>query len=113
MEEEELFDSESGEILQQVLVQTARKEELDFMEKFGIYEDATTKVCFAETGRAPVVDVTKGTGENPNIHASWWPGISNRRERKRGRAFRMYAALGGKEGALQHRTHEKEFREGR
>ena len=42
-----------------------------FMEKFGVYEDATIEECFAETGRAPVgtkwVDVNKGTAENPNI----------------------------------------------
>ena len=65
------FDSRSGEILEQELVQMARKEELDFMEKFGVYEDATIEECFAETGRAPVgtkwVDVNKGTAENPNI----------------------------------------------
>ena len=53
MEDEEAFDSRSGEILEQELVQMARKEELDFMEKVGVYEDATIVECFAETGRAP------------------------------------------------------------
>ena len=71
MEDEEIFDSRSGEILEQELVQRARKEELDFVEKFGVCEDATIEECFAETGRAPVgtkwVDVNKGTAENPNI----------------------------------------------
>ena len=63
MEDEEVFDSRSGEILEQELVQMARKEELDFMEKFGVCE-ATIDQCFTETGRAPVgtewVDVNKG-----------------------------------------------------
>ena len=54
MEDEEFFDSRSGEILERELVQIARKEEMDFMEKFGVYEDATIEECFAETGRAPV-----------------------------------------------------------
>ena len=37
------------EILEQELVQMARKEEMDFMEKFCVYEDATIEECFAET----------------------------------------------------------------
>ena len=68
MEEEEVFDNRSGEILEQELVQMA-KEELDFMEKFGVFEDATIEECFAETGRAPVgtkwVHVNNGTAESP------------------------------------------------
>ena len=71
MEDEEIFDSRSGEILEQELVQMARKGELEFLEKFGVYDDATIEECFAETGRAPVgtkwVDVNKGTAENPNV----------------------------------------------
>ena len=43
MEEEEVFDSRSGEILEQELIQMARKQELDFMEKFGVYESGTLR----------------------------------------------------------------------
>ena len=82
---------------------------MDFMEKFGVYEDATIEECFAETGRAPVgtkwVDVNKGTAENPNM-----PGISNRRERRIGpmpplEATKVLFSIAA--------THDKEFREGR
>ena len=41
IEYEEVIDSRSGDIVEQELVQMARKEELDFMEKFGVYEYAT------------------------------------------------------------------------
>ena len=51
MEDEEVFDRRSGEIFEQELVQMARKEELDFMEKFGVYEDATIEECFADDGK--------------------------------------------------------------
>ena len=71
IEDEEDYDSRSGGIWEQELVQMARKEELDFIEKFGVYEDATVEECFAESGRAPVgtnwVDVNNKTAENPNI----------------------------------------------
>ena len=91
MEDEEIFDSRSGEILEQELVQMARKEELDFMEKFGVYEDATIEECFAETGRAAVgmerVDVNKGTAENPNIRSRLVAMDSNRKERRIGLTF--------------------------
>ena len=57
--DEEFFDSRSGEILEQELFQMARKEEMDFVEKFGVYENATIE--------AKWVDVNRGTAENPNI----------------------------------------------
>ena len=108
LEEEEVFDSKSGEILEQELVQMARKEELDFMEKFGVYEDATIEECFAETGRAPVgtkwVDVNKGTAENPNIRCRLVArDFKPKGEKDRADLFLIKAALGGQEGSLLHR----------
>ena len=114
MEEEEVFDSRSGEVLQEELVQMARKEELGFMEKFGVYEDATNEECFAETGRVPVgtkwVDVNKYTAENPNIRCRLVArDFKPKREKDRADLFASTPLLEVSIAA----THEKEFREGR
>ena len=119
MEDEEIFDRRSGEILEQELVQMARKEELDFMEKFGVCEDATNEECFAETGRAPVgtkwVDVNKGTAENPNKRCRLVArDFKPKGEKDLADLFASMPPLEAKKVLFSiAATHEKEFREGR
>ena len=105
----EFFDSRSGEILEQEVVQMARKEEMDFMEKFGVYEDATIEECFAETGTVPLgtkwVDVNKGTAENPNMRCRLVArDFKPKGEKDRADLLRFLAAFGGQESSLQHRS---------
>ena len=45
---EEVFDSRSCEIWEQELVQMARKRELESVETFGVYYDATVVECSAD-----------------------------------------------------------------
>ena len=94
-------------------VQMARKEELDFMKKFGICEDATNwGVCFAETGGAPVstkwVDVNKGVGrECEHAVAGWWLGISTPKGEKE--QADVFASTSPTEVSIA-ANHENEFR---
>ena len=104
---------------QRVLRQQIRKEEMDFMEKFCVYEDATIEECFTETGRAPVgtkwVDVNKGTAENPNIRCSLVArDFKPKGEKDRADLFASMPPLEAKKVFFSiAATHEKEFREGR
>ena len=97
----------------------ARKEELDLMEKFGVYEDATIEEWFAETGRAPVgtkwVDVNKGTAENANIRCKLVAGdFKPKGEEDPAHLFASMPPLDTKKILFSvAATHEKEFREGR
>ena len=110
----EFFDSRSGEILEQEVVQMAREEEMDFMEKFGVCEDAAIEECFAETGRVPLstkwVDVNKGTAENPNLRCGLVArDFKPKGEKDRADLLRFLAAFGGQESSLQHRSDRSSF----
>ena len=62
-----------GGWLDPVLVQTARKEEMDYVRRHKVYERAPRSECFARTGRPPVktgwADTNKGTEQAPNIRS--------------------------------------------
>lgn len=69
----EVTDSRTGQILDPKLVETAREEELKFMEGFGIFEETSVEECRRETGRMPVdtkwVDVNKGSEAEPVVRS--------------------------------------------
>ena len=116
-EDEEV--SRCGEILEQELVQMAKEEELDNVEKFGVYKDATIEECFVETGRAPVgtkwVDVDKGTAENPNIPCRLVArDVQRKGVKDRADFFASMPPLEAKKVLISiAATHEKEFCRGR
>ena len=68
VEEDEFKDWEHDEFegneFDPVLLEEARKEEVQFMEKIGVWEPATGEECVRKTGRPPIttrwVDVDKG-----------------------------------------------------
>ena len=69
--EEEFHDNRTREYLDPELVAKARSEEVEFMEKIGLYQEVDIAECLEITGRAPIstrwVDVNKGSMESPNV----------------------------------------------
>ena len=67
----EVYDGRSGEALDPELVKKSRKEELGFMKKIDLYEEAPIEECWGRTGKPPVdtkwVDANKGTKERPDV----------------------------------------------
>ena len=65
------FDEKTGHELDAKLVQEARREELDFMSKIGLFKEATVEECIEHTGKPPIstkwVDVNKGSAEVPEV----------------------------------------------
>ena len=68
---ENVFDEKSGELLDPVMVQKARREEVEFMKKIDLFEEVTVEECWRETGKAPIgtkfVDLNKGSSEQPDV----------------------------------------------
>ena len=68
-------DDISGEALEEEDVRGARAEELAFMHKFGVYEEAWVDECWAATGRPPIttkwIDRDKGCGGEKEIRSRW------------------------------------------
>jgi len=69
--EMEVYDERSGEVLDPELVKKSRMEELGFMKKIDLYEEAPIEECWERTGKPPVdtkwVDLNKGTKEKPDV----------------------------------------------
>ena len=67
------MDDVSGEALDTGKVRTARKEEMVYFKKMGVYKKVPLKVCWEETGKAPIgvrwVDINKGDSLNPNYRS--------------------------------------------
>ena len=57
-------DDLTGEPLEAESVRGARREEMDFVQKIGVYEEAEESECWRKTGKAPIstkwVDIRKG-----------------------------------------------------
>ena len=70
-EEEEHTDQRTGKHLDPELVRSARLEEIKFMEKIGLYEEATIEQCWEMTGKSPIstkwVDIDKGAIGSPDV----------------------------------------------
>ena len=69
----DVYDEMSGKLLPQDLVQQARKEELDFFSKKGVWEIVPIRTAWDKTGRPPIsvrwVDVNKGDETNHEIRS--------------------------------------------
>ena len=68
-------DDVNGEPLDAEDVRDSRAEELAFMHKFGVYEEAGTDECWARTGKAPIttrwIDRDKGRNGEKEIRWRW------------------------------------------
>ena len=74
----EYFDDKTGSMLDGNLVKAAEKEELDFMEKFGVGKDSTEEECWRLIGK-PSIDtkfVHRNKGPGKKFVRGWWPEIS-------------------------------------
>ena len=65
------FNERPREHLDAKMVQAARQEEVTFMKKIALYEEAEESEAWAVTGKPPIttnwVVVNKGSGESPDI----------------------------------------------
>jgi hypothetical protein len=64
-------DLKTGEGLDPQMVKQARKEELEFMKKIGLFDLVPVEDCWKSTGKDPIttkwVDVNKGSMEKPDV----------------------------------------------
>ena len=78
------FDDVSGQELVPALMVKARRDEIDYFRKMGVYEKVDIGECWNITGKAPIavrwVDINKGDSQNPNY-----------RSRLVGKEFKTYA----------------------
>ena len=69
------FDNLSGAPLPPKLVEKARKEEIDFMVDWQVWEEVPVSHCWQATGKGPLggrwVDVNKGDEESPNVRCRY------------------------------------------
>ena len=67
------WDDVNGGWLEPEFVQKARKEELDWVKKQGVYTVVDENTCWKETGKAPItlkwVDTNKGDDEKKNYRS--------------------------------------------
>ena len=67
------FDDISGQELEPSLMVKARKEEIEYFRKMGVYEKVDLKECHDSTGKAPIavrwVDINKGDSVSPNYRS--------------------------------------------
>jgi len=63
------FDDVSGNALKPESVRKARKEEIQYFKKLGVYKKVSRDKCFQQTGKKPIqvrwIDVNKGDDLNP------------------------------------------------
>jgi hypothetical protein len=73
--QEQYFDNLSGSALPPRLVEKARKEEIDFMLDWEVWEEVPVARCWQATGKGPLggrwVDVNKGDEETPNVRCRY------------------------------------------
>ena len=69
VEEQVAFDDVSGNSLKPELVRQARKEEIQYFKKLGVYTKVSREKCMKETGKKPIqvrwIDVNKGDDLSP------------------------------------------------
>ena len=70
-----VYDELTGEELAPALVRAARKEEVDFMLDWDVWEEVPVEQCRKVTGKGPLggrwVDVNKGDSTNPNVRSRY------------------------------------------
>ena len=69
----EAYDGLTGDALDPELMKKARKEDILYFKKMGVYDKAEVEECYKVIGKAPIavcwVDVNKGDGANPNYRS--------------------------------------------
>ena len=69
----EAYDDLIGDALDPELMKKARKEEIIYFKKMGVYDKVEVEECYKVTGKAPIavhwVDVNKGDSLNPNYRS--------------------------------------------
>ena len=67
------WDDMSGKTLQSRLVQNARQEEMDEVQKHQVYKKVPIQQCWQETGKGPIgtrwIDINKGDDQNPEYRS--------------------------------------------
>ena len=51
---EDIFDKKLTELLDPVMVQKAKREDVEFMQKIDFFEEVILEQCWSETGKAPI-----------------------------------------------------------
>ena len=71
----EFWDEISGKALPPKLVKTARREELEFMDLWQVWDEVQTSECWQRTGKPPLggrwVDTNKGNDSEPDVRCRW------------------------------------------
>jgi len=69
------WDEISGKPLPPNKVRSARREEIDFMESWKVWNEVPTSKCWESTQKPPLdgrwVDVNKGDDQNPDVRCRW------------------------------------------
>ena len=67
------YDDLSGDLLDPLLMQKARREEIVYFKEMGVYDKVAIKEVYDVTGKAPIavrwVDVNKGDSQNPKYRS--------------------------------------------
>ena len=67
------YDDLTGDELDPTMMKKARKEEIAYFKKMGVYDKVDIEECYKVTGKAPIavrwVDVNKGDSTNPNYRS--------------------------------------------
>ena len=70
---EAAWDDVTGAELDPDKVRTARKEEVEYIRKMGLYNKVNETECWKQTGKAPIkvrwIDVNKGDIKDPNYRS--------------------------------------------
>ena len=68
-------DNLTGDVLPMKLVEAARKEELEFMDDWHVWDVVPTALCWQKTNKGPLggrwVDTNKGDTKKPNIRCRY------------------------------------------
>ncbi len=74
-ESNEYYDDITGEVLPKKETRAARREEVEFMRKWRVWDEVPTSQCWTRTGRRPLkgrwVDHNKGDSGCPAIRCRW------------------------------------------
>ena len=88
-EYKECWDDVNGGYLNPEMVAAARQDELKWVDKQQLLEQVPTKMCYEETGRAPItlkwIDTNKGDETSPLYRSRLVVRERSRRERPRAR----------------------------
>ena len=78
---EEAWDDVSGRALDPEQVKKARKEEIEYVHKMGLYVKVPISECHNKTGKPPItvrwIDINKGDTDNPNYRSRLFRELPN------------------------------------